>query len=440
MAGRILLADDDNSLRRLLTIRLETAGYEVLPVASAEQALEEITAFKPAVVVTDLRMEAMDGLELLERIQQQQAGLPVILITAHGTIPDAVKATRLGAFDFVTKPIDDKKLLELIERATSLWGEAADNAQWREDIISCSPLMETLLADAKSLARSEASVLLQGNSGSGKELMARAIHKASARRKKPFVAINCGALPEQLLEAELFGHEKGAFTDAHQKREGLFRAADGGTLFLDEIGDMPMSLQVKLLRALEEREVRPLGSSQSVPFDVRLISATHQDLEQRMAERSFREDLYYRINVVTLKLPSLEERREDIPLLVNHFLKQLNERGEAKRAFAAEAMECIVAAAWPGNIRQLRNFVEQCVALATAPVISAAQVRTALGDRAGQLPSFDQARYEFTRDYLIQLLQMTQGNVSQAARLADRNRTDFYKLLSRHDIEPAEHK
>ncbi|MGB1581081.1 MAG: sigma 54-interacting transcriptional regulator [Nevskiales bacterium] len=440
MPGRILLADDDNSLRRLLTIRLESAGYEVLPVASGEAALDELASFKPAVIVTDLRMEAMDGLELLERIQAQQAGLPVILITAHGTIPDAVKATRLGAFDFITKPIDDKKLLELVQRAMSLWGETPENAAWREDIVTCSPLMESLLADAKSLARSEASVLLQGSSGSGKELMARAIHRASSRRKSPFVAINCGALPEQLLEAELFGHEKGAFTDAHQRREGLFRAANGGTLFLDEIGDMPMPLQVKLLRVLEEREVRPLGSSQSVPIDVRLISATHQDLEQRMGERLFREDLYYRINVVTLKLPGLEERREDIPLLVNHFLTQLNERGEAKRAFAAEAMETIVAAAWPGNIRQLRNFVEQCVALATAPVISAMQVRTALGDRAGQLPSFDQARYEFTRDYLIQLLAMTQGNVSQAARLADRNRTDFYKLLSRHDIDPAQHK
>jgi two-component system response regulator GlrR len=281
-------------------------------------------------------------------------------------------------------------------------------------------------------------VLLTGESGTGKELLAKAIHRASARRDKAFVAINCSAMPENLLESELFGHEKGAFTGAHRSHKGLFQAADGGTLLLDEIGDMPMRLQIKLLRVLQEAQVRPVGSTEALPVDTRVISATHQNLGDLMMARTFREDLYYRLNVVNIQLPPLRNRREDIPLLVEHFLVEIaDETGQERKVYAPEAVECLVAADWPGNVRQLYNVVRQNVALSPARIISAEQARSSLGEQTtSSLPSFSEAREEFTRNYLSQLLQITGGNVSQASRLAKRNRTDFYKLLGRHQLNP----
>jgi two-component system response regulator GlrR len=281
-------------------------------------------------------------------------------------------------------------------------------------------------------------VLLTGESGTGKELLAKAIHRASPRRDNAFIAINCSAMPENLLESELFGHEKGAFTGAHRSHKGLFQAADGGTLLLDEIGDMPMRLQIKLLRVLQEEQVRPVGATEPVAINTRVISATHQNLDELMVTRAFREDLFYRLNVVNIQLPPLRNRREDIPLLVEHFLVQLaTEAGQERKVYAPEAVECLVANEWPGNVRQLYNIVRQNVALSPTRVISADQVRTSLGEQAASsLPSFSEAREEFTRNYISQLLQITGGNVSQAARLAKRNRTDFYKLLSRHQLNP----
>jgi two-component system response regulator GlrR len=279
--------------------------------------------------------------------------------------------------------------------------------------------------------------LLTGSSGTGKELLAKAIHKASPRHNKPFVAINCSAMAENLLESELFGHEKGAFTGATRSHEGLFQSAEGGTLLLDEIGDMPMRLQVKLLRVLQENQVRPVGSTGVVEIDVRVISATHRDLLKMMREGEFREDLYYRLNVVHINIPMLDDRREDIPLLVSHFLIQIaREADQERKVYAPEAVELLVTAEWPGNIRQLYNIVRQNVALSRSPVISGELVQTSLGEHAGKLASFSEARDEFTRNYLSQILQITMGNVSQAARLAKRNRTDFYKLLARHDLNP----
>jgi two-component system response regulator GlrR len=280
-------------------------------------------------------------------------------------------------------------------------------------------------------------VLITGESGTGKELLAQAIHAASERRNKPFTAINCSAMAENLLESELFGHEKGAFTGATRAHEGLFQAAEGGTLLLDEIGDMPMRLQVKLLRVLQENQVRPVGSTEAKRIDVRVISATHRDLKELMTQGRFREDLYYRLNVVNIKLPTLDERREDIPLLVAHFLQQIAAEGvQERKVYAPEAVEMLVTAEWPGNIRHLYNVVRQNVALSRSPVISAELVQQSLGDQGGKLMSFSDARDEFTRNYLSQILQITMGNVSQAARLAKRNRTDFYKLLARHDLNP----
>ncbi|MEM6514116.1 MAG: sigma 54-interacting transcriptional regulator, partial [Pseudomonadota bacterium] len=256
-----------------------------------------------------------------------------------------------------------------------------------------------------------------------------------------FVGINCSAMAENLLESELFGHEKGAFTGATSRHEGLFQAAEGGTILLDEIGDMPMRLQVKLLRVLQENQVRPVGSTDAIDVDVRVISATHRDLQAMMSEGSFREDLYYRLNVVNIKIPPLDDRREDIPLLVSHFLQEIaREAGQERKVYAPEAVEMLVTADWPGNIRQLSNVVRQNVALSRSPVISAELVQQSLGEHAGKLLSFSDARDEFTRNYLSQILQITMGNVSQAARLAKRNRTDFYKLLARHDLNPDQFK
>jgi two-component system response regulator GlrR len=293
------------------------------------------------------------------------------------------------------------------------------------------------LQQAKMVADSDARVLLTGASGTGKELFARAIHRASRRHNRAFVAINCSAMAENLLESELFGHEKGAFTGATRAHKGLFQSADGGTLLLDEIGDMPMRLQVKLLRVLQEHQVRPVGSTEAIHVDVRIISATHRDLKEMMSDGRFREDLYYRLNVVNIDLPNLNNRREDIPLLVANFLKQVaSDSNSVCKVYAPEAIEMLVAADWPGNIRQLFNVVRQNVALSQSPVISPELVRVSLGEHMGALASFSDARDEFTRNYLSQILQITGGNVTQAARLAQRNRTDFYKLLARHDLNP----
>jgi len=444
---RILLVDDDRSLLRLLSMRLASAGYMVNAVESGEQALGQLPLFRPQLIITDLQMGGMDGMTLFAQVHKRNPGLPVLILTAHGTIPDAVEATSRGVFSYLTKPFNSKVLLEHVSRALKLTGEAsagqpdADSGAWRSKIVTRSPLMENLLTQARLIADSDASVLIQGQSGTGKELLARAIHNASPRVDRPFVALNCSAIPESLFESELFGHVKGAFTGATRDHPGLFRAADGGTLLLDEIGDMPLGFQVKLLRTLQERVIRPVGSTSSIAVDVRIISATHQDLLQAVADNTFREDLYYRLNVVNLELPSLAERREDIILLANHFLRQFPDA--TKRAitgFSSEAQEAMLYAAWPGNVRQLYNVVEQSVALSTTPLIPASLVQRALRNEEGDIPSFADARNQFERDYLTQLLQITNGNVAQAARIAKRNRTEFYKLLHKHQLSPPQFK
>lgn len=440
--ANLLLVDDDPDLLKLLSMRLGAAGYKVTAVASAEEALSQLAVARPQLVVSDVRLPGRDGLQLFDDIRARHPALPVILLTAHGTIPDAVAATARGVFTYLTKPFDGKELLEKIAQALSLAAPApvadggGDNA-WRQAIVSRSACMEELLAEAKMVAASDASVLICGESGSGKELLAQAIHQASPRAAKPFVAVNCSAIPEALLESELFGHVKGSFTGAVSNHQGLFQAADGGTLFLDEIGDMPPALQVKLLRVLQERSVRPVGASQSVPVDVRILSATHRDLDAAMAEGQFREDLYYRLNVVSLHLPPLNDRREDIPLLANHFLARLNRKYDKPlNGFAPDALKALASAMWPGNVRQLHNVVEQVCALATTPLIPLALVQRALRVPSVEVLSLAQARERFERDYLVGLLKLTDGNVADCARLADRNRTEFYRLLQKHGLTP----
>lgn len=439
----ILLVDDDTDLLSLLSMRLTAEGYQVHQATSAEEALARFPVVRPDLVVTDLRMGDMDGLHLFDSIRANNAFLPVIIMTAHGSIPEAVAATQRGVFSFLTKPLSGMALLNEVKRALSLSGAShppsiPQEERWCQDIIHQSQVMTDILAQAKLVADGRVNILILGESGTGKELLAKAIHRGSPRRTKPFIAVNCGAIPETLLESELFGHVKGSFTGAVRDHHGLIRAADKGTLFLDEIGDTPLSFQVKLLRVIQERTLRPVGSTESVAVDVRIISATHRSLDQMVSDGLFREDLYYRLNVVSLSLPNLAHRVEDIPLLANHFLRESAQSAEKTiHSFAPEAMEMLIGAPWPGNIRQLYNVVEHSVALATSPIIPASLVGMTIQKNFARYPTFAEARMRFEQEYLISLLKMTEGNVTQAARIADRNRTDFYSLLQRNHIIPA---
>ena len=452
--ARILVVDDDPDMLRLLSMRLGAAGYLVSAVNSAEAALAQLDVERPQLVLSDVQLPGRDGLALFDRIRERHPSLPVILLTAHGTIPDAVEATARGVFTYLTKPFDGKELLAKIREALALFAEptasnsskgatkpARSDERWRAGIVSRSARMADLLAEARMVAQTDATVLLLGESGTGKELLAQAIHRASPRADKPFVAINCGAIPENLLESELFGHVKGAFTDAIRSHPGLFQTAHGGTVLLDEIGDMPSPLQVKLLRVLQERAVRPVGAAESIAVDVRIISATHRDLDAALAAGQFREDLYYRLNVVQLHLPPLADRREDIALLANHFLAQLAAKyGKRVSGFAPEALKALTTAAWPGNVRQLFNVVEQTCALATTPLVPLALVQRALRSATMPVLSYGEAKQRFEREYLVGLLKLTDGNVSDAARLAERNRTEFYRLLQRNGLTPGHFK
>jgi two-component system response regulator GlrR len=439
---RILLVDDEADLLSLWKVRLESNGFEVTTALSGEEALVKMSVINPHVVITDLRMPGIDGMALFEAIRTKNKTTPVIIITAHGSIPEAVEATKQGVFSFLTKPIDGKELIRETERALKLSAGGAlaqdDTDDWRSDIISKSAVMEELLSRVRLVADTESTVLIRGESGTGKELLAIAIHRASSRRNRPFIPVNCTAIPETLLESELFGHVKGAFTGAAKSYFGLFQSAHKGTLFLDEIGDMPLHLQVKLLRVLQEKLVRPVGSSTPVPIDVRIISATHRNLEEAIEEKMFREDLFYRLNVVSLVLPPLHERKEDIALLAEHFIGILSGDDEKQvKKITPEALQVLVDAAWPGNIRQLYNVIENAFALSTSLLITEDLLHDAIKQHQRKIAPLSEARRQFEQQYLIQLLQTTNGNVSQAARIANRNRTDFYKLLNRHHIVPS---
>ncbi len=439
----VLLVDDDPDLLRLISLRLSAAGYKVRTARNGEEALAQLSIERPSLVVTDLKMPGIDGMKLFDSIQRDHPALPVIILTAHGTIPDAVNAAQHGVFAFLTKPFESHELLKQVAAAAAAGGQSSNISDagggddWRRGIVTRNGAMEEVLRRAKLVAESDASVMIQGESGTGKEALAKSIHAASRRAGKTFIALNCAAIPEQLLESELFGHAKGAFTGANTAHVGLFQAANGGTIFLDEIGDMPLVLQSKLLRVLQEGQVRPVGSTQSVAIDVRVLSATHRNLEIMRKERTFREDLFYRLNVVLLRLPALADRREDIPLLAAHFLRSIATRyRRAPLQLSPEAMALMVAAPWPGNVRQLENLLEQAVALSTTTMIPASLILQGLEDAKPLVP-FDEARRQFEREYLVRLLKLTGGNVAQAAQLANRNRTDFYKLLQRHSLEPA---
>lgn len=408
---RLVLVDDDPGLLRLLTIRLKSEGFEVASCESAQQAYTSIPRFQPDVVVTDLRMADVDGIGLLRELQKRYPALPVILLTAHGTIPDAVEATKSGAFAFLTKPVDKDQLLEQLDKALKVSGFAKAHERWREGIVTRNAAVEERLSRAQQAAGSDTPVLLTGQPGTGKELLARAIHRASLRASQPFVVVACTTVTGDEL-ADLLNEPE-------------------ATVYFDEVADLAQQEQSRLEQLLEP-------SPASRP---RILSCTSRDLPGAIAKGHFREQLFYRLSVVQIDLPPLSKRREDIPLLAAHFLAELAEAGNLRHVLAPEALELLMGAEWPGNAAQLRNLIRQAASLAAGPVISAELVQQALGGgAAARVPTFDEARDEFTRGYLTQLLQITRGNVTQAARLAGRNRTDFYKLLARHEVSPDEFK
>lgn len=435
----ILIVDDDEDILKLLSKWLTDAEYEVVTSNSGEDALVKLESLNPSMVITDLFMGGMSGLDLLKQIHSSDPLLPVIMLSGQAQIPDAVKATHLGSSAFLTKPIQKEELLNNVKRYMRLLTGQSQKQLFDEKIIYKSKIMTDQVELASMIADSNVTVFITGATGTGKEVFARAIHDASPRKDHPFIAINCGALPEQLLESELFGHEKGAFSGAINKHEGLFKAANGGTLFLDEIGDMPLTLQVKLLRVLQDLQVRPVGSTSSYPIDVRIISATHRDLDEKVQDGEFREDLYYRLKVVPIHIPDLEERRDDIPLLAAHFLQEYAESNNKKpKRFAPEAMQYLSTSSWPGNIRQLRNVTDLCATLCKTEIISRSLAEKALQQKPGKILPLKEARHEFEKNYLIGVLRITNGHVANAAKLAGRNRTEFYKLLGQHDIDPTQ--
>ena len=436
--AKVLLVDDDASLLKLLAIRIESKGYQVTTCESGLAALQILKSHVFDAVITDLRMDEMDGMALHRQLQSRYPALPVIMMTAHGSIPDAVEATKQGIFAFITKPVDKDELFDSLANAIDIHGVNTDEAPSKSNIVTRSGAMLHLLEQVKLLGPTHVNVLISGASGTGKELLAQAIHQHSQVSNGPFVAINCGAVPGELLESELFGHKKGAFTGAVKDHQGLFQQAQGGTLFLDEIGDMPLNLQVKLLRVLQEKTIRPVGFQEEIPINVRIVSATHKNLPEAIKNQQFREDLYYRLNVVNLKLPPLCERREDISLLAQYFSASIAKRmNQNEKHFANDAMHALVRYDWPGNIRQLQNVVEQVVALTPGEVISAHLVLAALdsNEKSVEPLSLNDAKKEFERDYVINTLKMAGGNVAEGAKLAKRNRSDFYKLIKKHNID-----
>ncbi len=436
--SKILIVDDDIDVLNLLENWLSNEAFMIKRAKSGLEALNIVASFNPDMVVTDLYMDEMDGMALLNELHSNNPLLPVIMLSGQAQIPDAIQAMHLGTSAFLTKPVKQQELIDTVKRFLPNHKNQSSLAHFSKDIVYQSKPMEDIIDMASMVADNDVSVFISGPTGSGKEVLAKAIHNASSRRDNRFIAVNCGAIPEQLLESELFGHEKGAFTGANLKHEGLFQAANGGTIFLDEIGDMPLPLQVKLLRVLQDFEVRPVGSTKTFPIDVRLISATHRNLEEAVKKGEFREDLYYRLKVVPLAIPHLSERPDDIPVLAEHFLQKFaKQNSQDKKRFAPEAMKYLKKMPWPGNVRQLINVVDLCATLAKNKSIPLNLVKKAVNDEPVYIQTLKEAKYAFEREYLLSVMRITHGHVANAAKIAGRNRTEFYKLLSHYDIQPA---
>ena len=434
----ILVVDDDISHCTILQALLRGWGYNVELANSGRQALAQVREQVFDLVLCDVRMAEMDGIATLKEIKALNPAIPVLIMTAYSSVETAVEALKTGALDYLIKPLDFDNLQATLEKALAhthcVDAEMPAVSASQFGMVGKSAAMQHLLSEIALVAPSEATVLIHGDSGTGKELVARAIHASSARREKPLVALNCAALNESLLESELFGHEKGAFTGADKRREGRFVEADGGTLFLDEIGDISPMMQVRLLRAIQEREVQRVGSNQTIPVDVRLIAATHRDLAEEVNAGRFRQDLYYRLNVVAIEVPSLRQRREDIPLLADHFLQRFAERNrKAVKGFTPQAMDLLIHYDWPGNIRELENAVERAVVLLTGEYISERELPLAIASTPIPLAQSQdiQPLVEVEKEVILAALEKTRGNKTEAARQLGITRKTLLAKLSR---------
>lgn len=457
MKNRILLIDNEEGLCRMMAAVLKDNGFKVGAFTRSFEAVESFKAEEWDLVISDIKMPGMDGIEVLQRIKAKAPGIPVIMITAYATVETAIQALRRGAYDMLTKPFEPEELIYRVRNALEQTKLIEENQQLREELvgkfrfdkmIGSAPALKTLIERMEKVAVRDTSVLITGESGTGKELVAQALHYNSPRRNKRFVAINCGALSESLLESELFGYKKGAFTGAADNRKGLLEAADGGTLFLDEVGNLPMTVQKTLLRFLQEHEFLRIGDTQPIKVDVRIISATNADLSADVRSNTFREDLYYRLNVLNLRLPPLRERVEDIPLLAAHFIHEQNKKfGTSVKGFTAEASEALMCFPWPGNIRQLRNVVEACMAIGSdAPFLDLEileqfiEMPPSFTGGASQLTAMLDSDYTaamtaFETDYLKMLLRKKGGNIEEAAREAGMNMATIYRKIKKYGLK-----
>jgi len=440
---KVLVVDDETIVRESLRDWLSDVGHQVLTAENGYQAMEIIEKEKPGIVIADLVMPGMDGIELLKRAKEISPGIEVIIITAYGSIPTAITAMRVGAYDYIEKPFCPEKaellidkLVEhqrLIDENVSLHRKLEERYRF-ENIIAKSSKMQQVIEMIKVVAKSNATVLITGDSGTGKELVARAIHSQSYRKDKPFVAVSCAALPESLLESELFGHEKGAFTGAHAQRRGKFEVANRGTLFLDEIGEMSANIQVHLLRVLEERELTRVGGNELIKVDVRVISATNKDMRKAIASGQFREDLYYRLNVVTIELPPLRERKEDIPLLAEHFLAKFAvENQKEVIGFSPEATDYLLKYDWPGNVRELENAVERAVILTQNSYVDVAELAQGSLILAHSVPGQERLA-EVEKDHILTIINEAGGNYSKAARILGISRVTLYNKIKAYGL------
>ena len=443
----ILIAEDEDLMRAIMTRLLEESGYRAVAAPNAEEALERFATEDIAVTLTDIRMTGMDGLALLDHIKDIDAEALVIVMTAYSSVDSAVAALRKGAYDYITKPFVNEDLLQSIKNALRQRELFRENRSLRREldrrysfseIIGTSPALQAVFRIVEKVAATSTSILIQGESGTGKELIARAIHHNSPRAERPFVAVNCGAIPETLLESELFGHTKGAFTGAAMNKPGLFRSAEGGTIFLDEVGEIPGAMQVRLLRALQEHEVMPLGSSAPVSFDARVICATNRDLEKEVAEGRFREDLFYRLNVIEIYLPPLRERREDIPLLVRSFItRTAREQQQDEKAIDPAAMSALINYPWPGNIRELQNAIERAFTLSNnridldslPPRARDAASPTPMRDPDGLRPTLE----EIERRHISETMASVNQDKARAANILGIDLSTLYRKLKRYD-------
>jgi len=444
---KLLVVDDDLNILKVLKIRLESEGYAVETATGFQEATKLVKETEFDLAVLDLKLSGTSGIELMKTLHEMDPELPIIILTAHGTIESAVEAMRQGAYIYLTKPFDHRDLLlqikngiekmELTKEVKRLKSMVKHDFE-AEHIIGESASMKKVLELVTLAAETDANVYIYGESGTGKGVISKALHRLSDRRDKPFVAINCAAIPETLLESELFGFEKGAFTGANASKKGLFVQAHGGIVFLDEISEIPLSMQGKLLKALEDKEFYPLGAQKTVKVDVRIISASNRDLQEEVEKGTFRRDLFYRIHVIPIKVPPLREKIEDIPLLVNFFLHKFAEKMKKEvKTLTPQALQKLMLHAWPGNIRELENVIECAIVMALKDTITEDLILLPTWKAEEvTLKPLKESKHDFEKNYLIHLLEISRGNISQAAKLAGKYRSDLYELLEKHHLKP----